>query len=73
MKKDLHPPYHEITVITTSGEKRVMHSTMGKPGDVLRLDIDHLSHPAWTGQKRFVQKGGRMDRFKDRYGDLGKL
>ena len=71
MKRELHPPYHEITVVMTTGEKRIMRSTYGKPGDVVQLDVDQHSHPAWTGQQRFVQKGGRMDRFKDRYGDLG--
>ena len=73
MKKNLHPAYHEITMVLTTGEKRVIRSTYGKPGDVIHLDIDHLSHPAWTGQQRFIQKGGRVDRFKDRYGDLGSL
>ena len=52
MKKDIHPDYHEITVIMTDGSKYKTRSTMGKAGDTLKLDIDPKSHPAWTGQHR---------------------
>ncbi|MGB0918938.1 MAG: 50S ribosomal protein L31 [Holosporaceae bacterium] len=73
MKKNLHPDYHEITLILTDGEKRKVFSTYGKPGDTVQLDIDNKSHHAWTGQQRTFEKGGKIDRFKDRYGDLGSL
>lgn len=73
MKKDLHPAYHEITIVLTNGEKRTVRSTFGKPGVTVQLDIDHLAHPAWTGQQRSIGRGGRVDQFKDRYGDLGSL
>ena len=35
MKKDIHPDYHEITVIMTDGSKYKTRSTMGKAGDTL--------------------------------------
>ncbi len=73
MKKDIHPPYHEITLVMTDGEERKIFSTYGKPGDRLQLDIDNKSHHAWTGQTRTFEKGGKIDQFKDRYGDLGSL
>ena len=73
MKKDIHPSYHEITLILTDGEKRTIRSTYGKPGDTIQLDIDPKSHPAWTGQQRTFDKGGKIERFKDRYGSLGSL
>lgn len=71
MKKDIHPPYHTITIVMTNGKKRQIRTTYGKPDDVLHLDIDSESHPAWTGQRRTLEKGGQIDRFKNRYGDLG--
>ena len=40
MKKDTHPEYHEITLVMTDGSERKTRSTWGKPGDVLKLDID---------------------------------
>ena len=58
MKKDIHPDYHEITLVMTDGSERKTRSTMGKPGDVLKLDIDPKTHPAWTGQHRIVDSGG---------------
>ena len=51
MKKNIHPDYHEITVVMTDGTEFKTRSTMGKEGDVVRLDIDPASHPAWTGEK----------------------
>ena len=71
MKKDIHPDYHEITVIMTDGTKYNTRSTMGKPGDTLKLDIDPKSHPAWTGQHRILDSGGQVARFNKRFSGLG--
>ena len=67
MKKDIHPESHEITVVFTDGSQVSMRSTWGKPGDVLKLDVDPLSHPAWTGTRHLVDTGGQLARFKNRY------
>lgn len=71
MKKDIHPDYHTIKVIMTDGTEYETRSTMGKEGDVIRLDIDPKSHPAWTGQHRIVDSGGQVARFNKRFGGLG--
>ncbi len=71
MKKDIHPDYHEITVIMTDGTEFKTHSTWGKPGDTLRLDIDPKSHPAWTGVHRLLDTGGQLAKFQGRFKDLG--
>ena len=71
MKKDIHPDYHEITVIMTDGSKYKTRSTMGKDGDTLKLDIDPKSHPAWTGQHRILDSGGQVARFNKRFSGLG--
>ena len=39
-------------------------STWGKEGDTMSLEIDPLSHPAWTGGRQQVQEGGRVAQFK---------
>ena len=72
MKKDIHPDYHEITVIMTDGSKYKTRSTMGKAGDTLKLDIDPKSHPAWTGQHRIMDSGGQVARFNKRFSGLSK-
>ena len=55
MKPNIHPAYHDINVVMTDGTQFTTRSTYGKPGDVLRLDIDPKTHPAWTGQHREIK------------------
>jgi len=71
MKQDIHPDYHEISVIMTDGTEFKTRSTMGKPGDVLRLDIDPKSHPAWTGVHRLMDTGGQLAKFNKRFANFG--
>jgi large subunit ribosomal protein L31 len=72
MKKDIHPDYHDITVIMTDGSSYTTRSTYGKAGDSLRLDIDPLSHPAWTGgSQRLIDSGGQVAKFNKRFKDIG--
>ena len=72
MKKDIHPDYHEITVVMTDGTTYTTRSTYGKAGDTLKLDIDSKTHPAWTGgQQHLVDTGGQLSKFKRRFKDFG--
>jgi large subunit ribosomal protein L31 len=71
MKKDIHPDYHDITVVMTDGTSYTTRSTYGKPGDTLRLEIDSKSHPAWTGgQQRLNDMGGQLARFNKRFSGM---
>lgn len=72
MKADIHPDYHTINVRMTDGSVVQMKSTWGKEGDTLALEIDPLSHPAWTGGgARLLDTGGRVSKFKNKYAGLG--
>ncbi len=71
MKENIHPDYHEITVVMTDGSEFITRSTMGKKGDTLRLDIDPKSHPAWTGKHRLIDSGGSVSKFNKRFGKFG--
>ena len=71
MKKDIHPDYHEITVVMTDGTTYQTKSTWGKPGDTMKLDIDSKSHPAWTGVHRLIDSGGQVAKFNKRFEGLG--
>jgi large subunit ribosomal protein L31 len=71
MKPDIHPDYHDITVIMTDGTTYTTRSCMGKPGDTIRLDIDPKSHPAWTGQQRVIDTGGQIAKFNKKFAGLG--
>ena len=70
MKKNIHPDYHEITVVMTDGSSFKTRSTWGKAGDTMRLDIDPKSHPAWTGVHRLIDSGGQLAKFKKRFQGL---
>lgn len=70
MKADTHPDYHEITVVMTDGSEFKTRSTYGKAGDILRLDVDPLSHPAWQGGTTKVIEKGQLDKFESRYGNF---
>jgi large subunit ribosomal protein L31 len=72
MKKDIHPDYHEITVVMTDGTTFTTRSTYGSEGDKLTLDVDPLSHPAWTGgAQRLVDTGGQVAKFNKRFQNFG--
>lgn len=72
MKSDIHPDYHTIKVVMTDGTEFHTRSTYGKDGDTMQLDIDPLSHPAWTGgQQQIMDRGGRVSRFNKRFEGFG--
>jgi large subunit ribosomal protein L31 len=72
MKPDTHPNYHTIKVKMTDGSEFTTRSTWGKKGDVLHLDIDPKSHPAWTGgHQQLLDRGGRLSRFQKKFSGLG--
>ena len=71
MKEKIHPDYHEIKVVFTDGSEHTFKTCWGKPGEVMRLDIDPLNHPAWTGGSAKVLEKGRLAKFGNKYAGLG--
>ena len=71
MKKDIHPDYHKIEVVMTDGSKFETRSTWGKASDILKLEIDPKSHPAWIGGKANINDSeGQVARFEKRFKGL---
>ena len=71
MKKEIHPDYHIIKVQLTDGTVFEPRSTYGKEGDLLKLDIDPISHPAWTGgSQQILDRGGRVSKFNKKFEGL---
>ena len=66
MKPEIHPDYHEVTVTCACGATFKTGST--KKGDTLKVDICSNCHPFFTGRQKLVDTGGRVDKFKKRYG-----
>ncbi|MFO0388560.1 MAG: 50S ribosomal protein L31 [Alphaproteobacteria bacterium] len=67
MKQGIHPDYHRITIKMTDGTTYDTFSTYGKEGDVLQLDVDPKTHPAWTGGVN-LRKTGQMEKFQNKFG-----
>jgi large subunit ribosomal protein L31 len=70
MKKDLHPNYHEITVVCACGNTFRTRSTY--KSDVLHLEICSNCHPFFTGKQKLVDTAGRVERFNRKYADFRK-
>jgi large subunit ribosomal protein L31 len=67
MKQGIHPEYAEMTATCSCGNVMKIRSTMGKD---INLDVCSSCHPFYTGKQRNVDTGGRVDRFKKRFGAL---
>lgn len=66
MKSEIHPKYNEINVSCACGNKFTTRSTLGRD---LSLEVCSECHPFYTGQQKIVDTAGRVDRFKQKYGD----
>lgn len=64
MKENIHPKYGEAVVRCACGET----FTTGSTKKELRVEICSKCHPFFTGKQKLVDTGGRVDRFRKRYG-----
>ena len=64
MKEKIHPQYGKCVVRCVCGET----FETGSVAKELRVDICSKCHPFYTGKQKLVDTGGRVDRFKKRYG-----
>jgi len=66
MKTDIHPNYEPVTATCTCGNVINVRSTLGKD---LSLDVCSECHPFYTGTQKMMDTGGRVDRFRKRFGN----
>ena len=64
MKEGIHPKYETVTIRCACGAEVVTKSTAGD----MRVEICSKCHPFFTGKQKFVDAGGRVDKFNKRYG-----
>lgn len=64
MKKEIHPQYQEVIITCACGNVIKTRST--KKGN-MNVEICSKCHPFFTGKQKFVDTGGRVERFKRRY------
>ncbi len=65
MKEGIHPKYTDITVNCTCGNTFQTRSTLGTN---LEVEVCSNCHPFYTGKQKIVDSGGRVDRFRKKYG-----
>ncbi len=63
MQNDIHPEYKETTVVCACGNTFKVNSTT----DELKVDVCSECHPFYTGKQKFVERGGRVEKFKKKY------
>ena len=66
MKPDIHPDYAEITATCSCGNVVKTRSTLGRD---IHLEVCSACHPFYTGKQKIVDSGGRVERFRRRFGD----
>lgn len=77
MKSEGHPKTHPVCFLDVStGKQFLTRSTMkstktekidGEDYFVVVRDVTADSHPAYTGEKRFVDTAGRVERFQSKF------
>jgi large subunit ribosomal protein L31 len=65
MKEGIHPEYKEVQVSCACGNKFATRSTVGHE---LNLDVCSACHPFYTGKQKVVDTGGRVEKFRQKYG-----
>ena len=68
MKKGIHPEVFDVTIRCACG------TTVDTISTQERLDVDICSgcHPLFTGQQKFVDTAGRIEKFQARYNSAKK-
>ena len=64
MKADTHPNYVECTVTCGCGNSWETRSTVPK----INVEICGVCHPFYTGQQKYVDAAGRIERFQKKFG-----
>lgn len=77
MKKQIHPDYHPVCFVDVSSGARFLTRSTMKSKQVENIDgVDYFmvtrdvtadSHPAYTGEKRFVDTAGRVEKFQKKF------
>jgi large subunit ribosomal protein L31 len=79
MKADIHPQYRQVVFQdVTSDFKILTRSTLasketiqwedGNQYPLIKVEISSASHPFYTGKHKIIDTGGRVDKFRKRYG-----
>ena len=65
MKEGIHPEYQDVKVLCSCGNSFTTRSTLK---DELHVEVCSACHPFYTGKQKIVDTGGRVDKFRRKYG-----
>ncbi|MEH6549173.1 MAG: 50S ribosomal protein L31 [Pseudomonadales bacterium] len=66
MKADIHPKYEAMTATCSCGNTITTRSTLAKD---IHIEVCSACHPFYTGKQKTAEAGGRIDKFKKRFGN----
>jgi large subunit ribosomal protein L31 len=66
MKAEIHPEYKDVNVVCTCGNTFTTKSTLGE--ESLNVEVCSSCHPFFTGKQKIVDTGGRVEKFRKKYG-----
>ena len=69
MKSGIHPNYVAIEVTCSCGHQFTTASTSGKP---LHVEVCSACHPFYTGKQKVMDTAGRIERFRQKYGNVAR-
>jgi len=79
MKEGIHPNYREVLFIDVSNDfKFVTRSTIqtretaefnGKQYPLAKIEVSSESHPFYTGQQKIMDTAGRIEKFRQKFGN----
>lgn len=68
MRKGIHPDYVDSKVVCSCSNTFMTRSTSPE----LHVELCNKCHPFYTGQQKFVDTGGRVQRFSDKFGNAAQ-
>jgi large subunit ribosomal protein L31 len=68
MKENIHPEYVEATITCACGNVTHTRSTVKE----IHINTCSHCHPYYTGQAKYIDTEGRVQRFRKRYATAGK-
>jgi len=64
VKPSIHPQYNVVTATCACGNTFETGSIKSN----LKVEVCSACHPFYTGKQKFIDAGGRVDKFKKKYG-----
>ncbi|MDX2111619.1 MAG: type B 50S ribosomal protein L31 [Verrucomicrobiota bacterium] len=77
MKSNIHPKTHPVCYVDVSTNRRFLTNSTARSDKketidgveyhLILRDVTSDSHPAYTGEKRFVDTAGRVEKFNQKF------